>query len=79
MKALALTSPRLLALLCSGVINLALISAISVSSAPRSPLGLRVVQLPTVTVVGKRLPRDSESAKVAQAPQTAPALTNAKL
>ncbi|MBA3059094.1 MAG: hypothetical protein KJ614_17105 [Gammaproteobacteria bacterium] len=54
MKDLALSFPHLLALLLSGSVNLALISAISASSAPRSPLELRVVQLPTVTVVGKR-------------------------
>lgn len=79
MKALALTFPHLLALLLSGVVNLALISAISASSAPRSPLELRVLQLPTVTVVGKRSPRGAQSTKVAQAPKTVPGPTSAKM
>ena len=79
MKALALTFPHLLALLFSGVVNLALISAISASSAPRSPLELRVLQLPTVTVVGKRLPRGAPSTAVAQAPEAVPGPTRAKL
>lgn len=79
MKALAPTFPHLLALLFSGVVNLALISAISASSAPRSPRDLRVLQLPTVTVVGKRLPRDSQSTKVAQAPKTVPGPTRVKM
>ncbi|NDP37935.1 MAG: hypothetical protein GZ093_04185 [Rhodoferax sp.] len=79
MKALALTFPHLLALLFSGVVNLALVSAISASSAPRSPLELRVLQLPAVTVVGKRLPRGARSTKVAQAPKTVPGPTSAKM
>lgn len=79
MKALVLTSPKMLALLLSGAVNLVLFSAINASSAPHTGPGLRLVQLPTVTVVGKRLPRGSESTKVAQAPKTAAAPSNAKL
>lgn len=79
MKALVLTSPKMLALLLSGAVNLVLFSAISASSAPHTGPGLRLAQLPTVTVVGKRLPPDFESTKVAQAPKTVPAPSNAKL
>lgn len=79
MKALALTIPHVIAVLFSGIVNLALISAISASSAPRSPLELRVLQLPTVTVVGKRLPRGVQSTTVAQAPKTVPGATSAKM
>jgi len=79
MKALALTSPKMLALMLSGVVNLALLGAISASSVPHTGPGLRWVQLPSVTVVGKRLPRDFESTKVAQAPKTVPSPTSAKM
>lgn len=79
MKAFALTSPNMLALLLSGVVNLALLGAISASSVPHTGPGLRLVQLPSVTVVGKRLPPDAGSTTVAQAPKAAPALGSAKL
>lgn len=79
MKALALTSPKMLALLLSCVVNLALLGAINASSAPHVTLGQRVVELPSVTVVGKRLPPDAGSTTVAQAPKAAPAPSSAKL
>lgn len=79
MKALALTSPKMLALVLSGVVNLALLGAISAGSVPHTGPGLRWVQLPSVTVVGKRLPRDFESTKVAQAPKAMPAPGSDKL
>ena len=79
MKALALTSPNLLALLLSGLVNLALLGAISASSAPHTGPGMRLVQLPSVTVVGKRLPPAAGATTVAQAPKAVPALGSAKL
>ena len=79
MKALALTSPNLLALLLSGLVNLALFGAISASSAPHTAAGERVFELPSVTVVGKRLPPEEGSSTLAQAPQAAAALVRAKL
>ena len=79
MKTLALSSPNMLALLFSGGVNLALVSAISASSVPHTRLGMRCVQLPSVTVVGKRLPRDFESTQVAQAPKAMPTLSSTKL
>ena len=79
MKALALTSPNMLALLISGVVNLALFGAISASSAPHTGPGMRLVQLPSVTVVGKRLPPAAGATTVAQAPKAVPALGSAKL
>ena len=80
MKALALTSPNLLALLLSGVVNLVLLGAISsASSVPHTGPGMRLVQLPSVTVVGKRLPPAAGATTVAQAPKAVPALGSAKL
>ncbi len=79
MKALALTTPKLLALLLSGVVNLALVGAISASSVPQTTSGLAVVELPSVTVVGKRLSPDAGATKVAQAPKATPALSSARL
>ena len=79
MKTLALSSPKMLALLFSGVVNLALFGAISASSAPHSGPAMRLVQLPSVTVVGKRLPPAAGATTVAQAPKAMPALGSAKL
>ena len=79
MKALALTTPNMLALLLSAIVNLALIGAISASSVPHAASSLTVVQLPSVTVVGKRLARDFDSTKVAQATKAMPALSSTKL
>lgn len=79
MKALALTSPNMLALLLSGLVNLILFGAINANSTPHTALGQRVFQLPSVTVIGKRGLPEAGSTALAQAPKTVPALGSAKL
>lgn len=67
---------HLRALLASAAINLAVFAALSAGFAPAATPDAAVVELPSVTIVGKRLP-DSATMLAATQPSTPPC--NAKL
>ncbi len=68
MKSLPKNSSKVLALFVSAAANLAIIVAIDAGFNATPPVGPRMVQLPSVTIVGKSLPEQLETSTVAGAP-----------